>query len=131
MYQVMYTRPGSRSIPVGPKFNQRYDANIYVVGRAQDTGSPISSYTVIDATNVPESTLSVDEVDNPSHYARLTPQPVEVVAAWKLDFFDGSVLAYIARAGFKGDKLLDYKKAASFLSRKIALLEGKSVLDVG
>lgn len=129
MYQVMYTLAGSEREPVGPKFNQYYDANIYMTGRAQATGSPISSYTVIDATNVAESIPSADEVDNPSHYARLTPQPVEVAAAWKLDFFDGSVLAYVARAGFKGDKLLDYKKAASFLARKIALLEGKSVVD--
>lgn len=67
-----------------------------------------------------------DLVDSPSHYARLSPQPVEVIAAWDLDFLLGSAVGYIARAGFKdgSDRVTDLKKAASCIQRKIAQLTG-------
>lgn len=71
-----------------------------------------------------------DMVNAPAHYTRLDPQPIEVIEAWDLDFFMGSALKYIARAGFKDgvDKVEDLEKAISFIKRRVLALQGKSVV---
>lgn len=71
-----------------------------------------------------------DMVNSPSHYTRLDPQPIEVIEAWNLDFFMGSAIKYIARAGFKSgeEAAVDLKKAVSFINRRIASMEGKPVV---
>jgi hypothetical protein len=68
-------------------------------------------------------------VNAPSHYTRLDPQPIEVIEAWGLDFFMGSAIKYIARAGHKSgqDEATDLKKAVSFLQRRVSRLEGGKV----
>ncbi|NIV93781.1 DUF3310 domain-containing protein [candidate division KSB1 bacterium] len=50
---------------------------------------------------------------NPSHYSRLNPQPYEVIKAWELNYFLGSAIKYIARAGHKegASEETDLKKA--------------------
>ncbi len=60
-----------------------------------------------------------DPVEHPSHYTRLTPQPLEVIEAWGLDFHAAQVLKYLARAGYKGSALEDLKKARFYLDRLI------------
>jgi len=64
-----------------------------------------------------------DPVNNPAHYTRLNPQPLDVIEAWHLNFHAGQVVKYIARAGFKGDALEDLKKARFYLNRWIETLE--------
>lgn len=66
-----------------------------------------------------------DPVNAPSHYTRLSPQPIEVIEAWGMDFHLANTLKYIARAGYKDkDKELeDLKKARFYLDRRIALVE--------
>jgi len=59
---------------------------------------------------------------SPSHYQRLTPQPLEVIEAWGLDFHLANVVKYVARAGYKGDPLVDLQKAKVYLDRKLAIL---------
>lgn len=78
-------------------------------------------------TPVPPTT---DTVNSPPHYARLTPQPIEVMASWNLPCFPSMAIKYIARAGFKDgvDAITDYRKAISYLEREIARLQGKSVV---
>lgn len=70
-----------------------------------------------------------DMVDAPAHYTRLDPEPIEVIEKWGMDFFTGSALKYIARAGFKEGQsaVTDLRKAISFLNRKVLSLEGKPV----
>lgn len=64
-----------------------------------------------------------DPVDNPAHYKALTPEPIDVIEGWKLDFLRGNAVKYIARAPFKGNELEDLKKAQFYLNRAIAKLE--------
>ena len=69
-----------------------------------------------------------DPVNNPEHYAALSPQPLDVIEAWGLGFHEAQVLKYLARAGKKGGqgkRLEDLKKARVYLNRLIALLERK------
>jgi len=64
-----------------------------------------------------------DPVESPPHYVRLSPQPLDVIEAWGLGYHLGNVLKYIARAGHKGDRLTDLRKAKLYLERAIALEE--------
>jgi hypothetical protein len=74
-----------------------------------------------------------DMVEAPVHYTRLSPQPIEVIEAWDLDFFTGSAIKYLARAGHKAgaDAKLDLQKAISFIQRKVDKMDGKSVARPG
>lgn len=54
---------------------------------------------------------------SPDHYSRLTPEPFEVIRSWKLDYFKGCAIKYIARAGHKKEcsEEEDLRKAIRFL----------------
>lgn len=56
---------------------------------------------------------------NPTHYKRLTPEPIDVIEKWGLGFHLGNALKYIARAGHKlgVDAKEDLAKAAWYLAR--------------
>lgn len=60
---------------------------------------------------------------NPSHYKRLTPEPIEVVEQWGLDYHLGSALKYLSRAGHKKDEIQDLEKCIWFIQRKIQKLK--------
>lgn len=61
------------------------------------------------------------------HYMKLTPEPIDVIDGWGLDFYDAQVIKYLARAGKKQgeDEIKDRTKARDYLQRKIAILEGR------
>lgn len=61
------------------------------------------------------------------HYQRLTPEPIDVISAWGLDYFKATALKYISRAGHKEgeSEAKDLRKAVDFLSYRINQLEGK------
>jgi hypothetical protein len=66
---------------------------------------------------------NVDLVDHPSHYQHASGiEPIQITQY--MDFLDGNVIKYVMRADKKGG-LLDYKKAAWYLARKIELLEAE------
>lgn len=65
------------------------------------------------------------ETCRPSHYSRLSPQPIEVIEAWGLGFHLGGALKYIARAGHKESELRDLRKAEWFIHRQIQLREAQ------
>jgi len=60
-------------------------------------------------------------VDHPAHYggADNTYEAIKVIEAWELGFNLGNVVKYISRAGKKGSKLEDLKKAMWYLNREI------------
>lgn len=64
-----------------------------------------------------------DEVDHPSHYNMGSIEVIDAIEAWSLDFHEGNVVKYVARAEYKGTRLVDLKKAARYLARRIAQLE--------
>lgn len=55
---------------------------------------------------------------DPEHYAKLSPEPIAVIEAWRLGFNVGNALKYIARAGRKGSRGDDLIKAANYLYRE-------------
>jgi len=59
-----------------------------------------------------------------NHYSSRTIQPWDVVDEYDLDFYRGGVLKYLLRAGSKGSKLEDLKKAQHYLARAIEIEEG-------
>ena len=63
--------------------------------------------------------VGVSDLTNPSHYTRLLPEPIDVIEAWDLNFRLANALKYIARAGFKGDRESDLRKAVWYLQREL------------
>jgi hypothetical protein len=69
----------------------------------------------------------MEQVNHPQHYGGEDNQyeAIKVIEAWELDFCLGNVIKYISRAGKKGSKVEDLKKAQWYLERKILQLEKK------
>lgn len=75
-----------------------------------------------------ESNRSVMETQvGGTHYVSMPIQPWDVIDTWSLEerigFYRGTVLAYVMRAGSKGDQLEDFQKAQHTLAKLIAELE--------
>lgn len=66
-----------------------------------------------------------DPINNPPHYTKGEIQPLDVIDDWKLGFYLGNCVKYIARAPHKGKELEDLKKARFYLDGYIKKLEGK------
>lgn len=81
-----------------------------------------------DATKLPAPKRKSDAMNdaiNPKYYTELTPQPIDVIRAWNLNFNLGCVVKYLPRAGHKGDAIEDLRKAKRYLEHEISALEGK------
>jgi hypothetical protein len=66
----------------------------------------------------------LDQQPGGDHYRLLSPQPIEVIFAWKLGFAEGNVLKYIARWRLK-DGIGDLEKARHYLDLLISEEERK------
>lgn len=66
---------------------------------------------------------SFDNISRPAHYAFSPYEPKDVIRAWNLNFNLGNVIKYVARAGRKGDKTEDLKKAKQYLDFELESLE--------
>lgn len=84
-----------------------------------------NDYTSPTLPTSPQIEPIATTVNRPPHYARYgsTYEPINVIQAWKLNFTLGNVVKYISRAGFKGSRLEDLKKASWYLTREIETLE--------
>ena len=61
-----------------------------------------------------------ETVNHPDHYGGDTVyEAIKVIEAWQLGFCLGNAVKYIARAGKKGNRLEDLRKAAWYLQREI------------
>jgi len=60
-----------------------------------------------------------DPIEHPPHYTFGQVEMIEAIEAWQLGFHLGNVVKYVARAGRKGDRLEDLKKAQWYLTREI------------
>jgi hypothetical protein len=60
-------------------------------------------------------------IDHPQHYGGEENfyEAIKVIEAWELDFHLGNVVKYISRAGKKGSKVEDLKKAQWYLNRAV------------
>lgn len=68
-------------------------------------------------------------VNHPSHYNQGKIEVIEAIDDWKLGFSLGNAVKYIARAGHKGDRLEDLRKAAWYLNHEIKKLEAEGKTD--
>lgn len=70
---------------------------------------------------------SFNEVSHPSHYTEGRKyEPRKVIADWRLNFNLGNAVKYVSRAGRKGDKIEDLRKAIQYIKFEIEELEEKS-----
>lgn len=73
----------------------------------------------IEKQEVKPVELKEDVINHPSHYTRGKIEVIDFIEDQQLPYHLGNVIKYIARAGHKGDKLEDLKKARWFLDRYI------------
>lgn len=60
-----------------------------------------------------------DVINHPLHYTRGKIEVIDFIEDQQLPYHLGNVIKYVARAGYKGDKLEDLKKARWYLDRYI------------
>lgn len=64
-----------------------------------------------------------DAVKHPSHYVNGRKyEPKDVIRDWDLNFNLGNAVKYLSRAGRKGDKVEDLRKAQEYIQFEIAAL---------
>lgn len=71
---------------------------------------------------------AVSDPTNPHHYSRLDPQPIDVIAAWGLDYDRGCAVKYLARAGVKdpAKEVEDLEKAITYIQHRIKVVKGRN-----
>lgn len=67
--------------------------------------------------------MDVEVIDHPPHYVAAGIEAIDVIEAYELSFRLGNAVKYLLRAGRKGDRLEDLRKARWYLEREIATLE--------
>lgn len=74
-----------------------------------------------------ESLSVTEQIHNPDHYggAGNPYECIRVLEAWGCGFNLGNCIKYLNRAGKKGDRLTDLKKALWYLQREINRCEGR------
>lgn len=63
-----------------------------------------------------------DMVNHPPHYTQGKIEVIEFIEDQQFPYHLGNVIKYVSRAGRKGDKLEDLKKAQWYLARYIELV---------
>lgn len=107
-----------------PKDNQSEKVNEVapVISKTETTESYITADSVKDlydvTTDIKPNCIS-NAIDHPSHYNRGKIEVIDFIEDQGLSFHLGNVIKYITRAGSKGDKLEDLKKARWYLDRYI------------
>lgn len=113
------------------KESKKVDESSPVISKTETTESYINSESAKDlfvsADNVKDLCVTTDKkpdritnaIDHPSHYNRGKIEVIDFIEDQGLSFHLGNVIKYIARAGSKGDKLEDLKKARWYLDRYI------------
>ena len=109
---------------VSPNDNQSEKVNEVapVISKTETTESYITADSVkdlYDVTTDKKSNRITNVIDHPSHYNRGKIEGIDFMEDQGLSFHLGNVIKYIARAGSKGDKLEDLKKARWYLDRYI------------
>ena len=107
-----------------PKDNQSKKAteSAPVISKTETTESYITADSVKDLYDVAtdkKPNRITNAIDHPSHYNRGKIEIIDFIEDQGLSFHLGNVIKYITRAGSKGDKLEDLKKARWYLDRYI------------
>lgn len=90
-----------------------------VISKKETTESYINADSVSDLYPINEVDGEFNVIDHPSHYNKGKIEVIDFIEDQGLSFHLGNVIKYVARAGSKGDKLEDLKKAQWYLDRYI------------
>lgn len=90
-----------------------------VISKKETTASYINADSVSDLYPVNEIKDRDNMIDHPSHYNKGKIEVIDFIEDQGLSFHLGNVIKYVVRAGAKGDKLEDLKKARWYLDRYI------------
>lgn len=109
---------------ISPNDNQSEKVNEVapVISKTETTESYITADSVkglYDVTTDKKPDCVSNAIDHPSHYNRGKIEVIDFIEDQGLSFHLGNVIKYITRAGSKGDKLEDLKKARWYLDRYI------------
>lgn len=65
--------------------------------------------------------VATEPVNHPPHYGGESNvyEAIKVIEAWGLGFCLGNAVKYVSRAGKKGDRLEDLRKARWYIDREI------------
>lgn len=80
---------------------------------------PVAQTIEEPEVKVVELPKNEDVINHPSHYTRGKIEVIDFIEDQQLPYHLGNVIKYIARAGYKVDKLEDLKKARWYLDRYI------------
>lgn len=90
-----------------------------VFSKKETDKSLINVESVSDLYPIDETKLQPNMVNHPSHYNKGKIEVIDFIEDQGLSFHLGNVIKYVTRAGAKGDKLEDLKKAQWYLDRYI------------
>jgi hypothetical protein len=79
-------------------------------------------FTLDEYTNE-QPVSNKDTVNSPPHYNVGNIETIDYIEAKQLGYHLGNVVKYVSRAGHKGERLEDLKKARWYLNREIDNLE--------
>lgn len=83
---------------------------IALMGAEYEDAKPIAN---------PDRVKVADTQVGGEHYRQTGIQPWDIIDAWGLDFYAGNALKYLYRAGRKGPKVEDLKKARHYIDKMI------------
>lgn len=113
--------------------NKTEDRHIEDSNKTEDRQKEDSKKLTVYAPTVEDKdklygNIKHDAVNHPSHYNRGKIEVIDFIEDQQLPYHLGNVIKYIARAGYKGDKLEDLKKARWYLDRYINEVMGNGTL---
>lgn len=94
----------------------------------EDSGKETVQVPTAEHMDKMPGNIKHDAVNHPSHYTRGKIEVIDFIEDQQLPYHLGNVIKYVARAGYKGDKLEDLKKARWYLDRYINEVMGNGTL---
>lgn len=67
--------------------------------------------------------MKTEQIEHPTHYNKGGIEVWDFIEDQGLGFLLGNVVKYVCRAGSKGDKLTDIKKAKAYIEKYISVIE--------
>lgn len=107
---------------------QRIDSKETVDRQKEDSSKETVQVPTAEHMDKMYGNIEHDAVNHPSHYTRGKIEVIDFIEDQQLPYHLGNVIKYIARAGYKGDKLEDLKKARWYLDRYINEVMGNGTL---
>lgn len=116
VYQV------AKAVAKTPKGASKKPKKVIITESQADIANKLG-VDVVDYTKEVAKLDAPDMVNNPPHYTAGGIEVIDFIEAKGLGYHLGNVIKYVTRAGMKGNKLEDLRKAQWYLYRAIDNLE--------